>query len=225
MGVEEWGGLLFQEKYNSKAPSGSQNWFPIRFDLKPNLISRVEYTCFSQVTIYLLCFLVPDKLIRGQIISSISRDERDKGHFPTSCCAPGITTLEISGPWGAAMGMKQESAVGGESSKISLPQCTFYKWNANCYVYCNDQLSAVCSISIWGDIFSTNLKFLGGILQHSNFLKLFSYLMLSIEQLTRIEEGMDQINKDMREAEKNLTELNKCCGLCVCPWNRSVKGR
>ncbi|KAL8169476.1 UNVERIFIED_CONTAM: Synaptosomal-associated protein 23 [Gekko kuhli] len=41
------------------------------------------------------------------------------------------------------------------------------------------------------------------------------------EQLTRIEEGMDQINKDMREAEKNLTELNKCCGLCVCPWNRT----
>ncbi|XP_034968211.1 synaptosomal-associated protein 23 [Zootoca vivipara] len=41
------------------------------------------------------------------------------------------------------------------------------------------------------------------------------------EQLTRIEEGMDQINKDMREAEKNLTELNKCCGLCVCPCNRT----
>ena len=40
------------------------------------------------------------------------------------------------------------------------------------------------------------------------------------EQLNRIEEGMDQINKDMREAEKNLTELNKCCGLCVCPCNR-----
>uniref|UniRef100_A0A8C3VR40 Synaptosomal-associated protein 23 n=1 Tax=Catagonus wagneri TaxID=51154 RepID=A0A8C3VR40_9CETA len=37
------------------------------------------------------------------------------------------------------------------------------------------------------------------------------------EQLNRIEEGMDQINKDMREAEKTLTELNKCCGLCVCP--------
>uniref|UniRef100_A0A8C6YXJ1 Synaptosomal-associated protein n=1 Tax=Nothoprocta perdicaria TaxID=30464 RepID=A0A8C6YXJ1_NOTPE len=31
---------------------------------------------------------------------------------------------------------------------------------------------------------------------------------------------MDQINKDMREAEKTLTELNKCCGLCVCPCNR-----
>ncbi|XP_035300726.1 synaptosomal-associated protein 23 isoform X2 [Cricetulus griseus] len=39
------------------------------------------------------------------------------------------------------------------------------------------------------------------------------------EQLNRIEEGMDQINKDMREAEKTLTELNKCCGLCVCPCN------
>lgn len=33
---------------------------------------------------------------------------------------------------------------------------------------------------------------------------------------------MDQINKDMREAEKTLTELNKCCGLCICPCKRSV---
>ncbi|NP_001399557.1 synaptosomal-associated protein 23 isoform d [Mus musculus] len=41
------------------------------------------------------------------------------------------------------------------------------------------------------------------------------------EQLNRIEEGMDQINKDMREAEKTLTELNKCCGLCICPCNRT----
>ncbi|KAG8126119.1 hypothetical protein E2320_021430, partial [Naja naja] len=44
-------------------------------------------------------------------------------------------------------------------------------------------------------------------------------------KLNNIEEGMDQINKDMKEAEKNLTELNKCCGLCVCPCNRSVKSR
>uniref|UniRef100_G3VMI9 Synaptosome associated protein 23 n=1 Tax=Sarcophilus harrisii TaxID=9305 RepID=G3VMI9_SARHA len=42
------------------------------------------------------------------------------------------------------------------------------------------------------------------------------------EKLNRIEEGMDQINKDMRETEKTLTELNKCCGLCVCPWNRLI---
>ncbi|XP_032084896.1 synaptosomal-associated protein 23 [Thamnophis elegans] len=41
------------------------------------------------------------------------------------------------------------------------------------------------------------------------------------EKLNNIEEGMDQINKDMKEAEKNLTELNKCCGLCVCPCNRT----
>nr|KAF6393810.1 synaptosome associated protein 23 [Pipistrellus kuhlii] len=44
------------------------------------------------------------------------------------------------------------------------------------------------------------------------------------EQLNRIEEGMDQINKDMKEAEKTLTELNKCCGLCVCPCNRFSAG-
>ncbi|XP_007435473.1 synaptosomal-associated protein 23 [Python bivittatus] len=41
------------------------------------------------------------------------------------------------------------------------------------------------------------------------------------EKLNHIEEGMDQINKDMKEAERNLTELNKCCGLCVCPCNRT----
>jgi len=37
-----------------------------------------------------------------------------------------------------------------------------------------------------------------------------------IEQLERIEEGLDQINSDMKEAEKNLTDLGKCCGLCTC---------
>lgn len=36
------------------------------------------------------------------------------------------------------------------------------------------------------------------------------------EQLERVEEGLDQINQDMREAEKNLTDLGKCCGLCSC---------
>uniref|UniRef100_A0A8C9NE74 Multifunctional fusion protein n=1 Tax=Serinus canaria TaxID=9135 RepID=A0A8C9NE74_SERCA len=42
----------------------------------------------------------------------------------------------------------------------------------------------------------------------------------SRKQLERIEEGMDQINKDMKEAEKNLTDLGKFCGLCVCPCNK-----
>lgn len=41
------------------------------------------------------------------------------------------------------------------------------------------------------------------------------------EQLDRIDEGMDQINQDMKQAEKNLEGLEKCCGLCVCPWNRA----
>uniref|UniRef100_G3PJH6 Synaptosomal-associated protein n=1 Tax=Gasterosteus aculeatus aculeatus TaxID=481459 RepID=G3PJH6_GASAC len=36
------------------------------------------------------------------------------------------------------------------------------------------------------------------------------------KELERIEEGLDQINSDMKEAEKNLTDLGKCCGLCSC---------
>ncbi|KAL5008473.1 hypothetical protein ScPMuIL_014054 [Solemya velum] len=40
------------------------------------------------------------------------------------------------------------------------------------------------------------------------------------EQMDRIEEGMDQINQDMRDAEKNLQGLEKCCGLCVLPWKK-----
>ncbi|XP_024910795.1 synaptosome associated protein 23.1 isoform X2 [Cynoglossus semilaevis] len=40
------------------------------------------------------------------------------------------------------------------------------------------------------------------------------------EQLSRVEDGMEQINQDMRQAERNLTDLSKCCGLCVCPCNR-----
>ncbi|KAA0711298.1 Synaptosomal-associated protein 23 [Triplophysa tibetana] len=40
------------------------------------------------------------------------------------------------------------------------------------------------------------------------------------EQLRRVDQGMDQINQDMRQAEKNITDLSKCCGLCVCPCDR-----
>ncbi|TSO67441.1 Synaptosomal-associated protein 23 [Bagarius yarrelli] len=40
------------------------------------------------------------------------------------------------------------------------------------------------------------------------------------EQLQHVEKGMDQINQDMKHAEKNLTDLSKCCGLCVCPCDR-----
>uniref|UniRef100_A0A8D3AEA3 Multifunctional fusion protein n=1 Tax=Scophthalmus maximus TaxID=52904 RepID=A0A8D3AEA3_SCOMX len=54
----------------------------------------------------------------------------------------------------------------------------------------------------------------------------FTLLMpLSLpEQLDRrIEEGMDQINKDMKDAEKNLNNLGQFCGLCSCPCNK-IKG-
>jgi len=40
------------------------------------------------------------------------------------------------------------------------------------------------------------------------------------EQLDRIEEGMDKINADMKDAEKSLEGLEKCCGLCVLPWKK-----
>ncbi|XP_035236674.1 synaptosomal-associated protein 23-like isoform X2 [Anguilla anguilla] len=40
------------------------------------------------------------------------------------------------------------------------------------------------------------------------------------EQLQRVEEGMDKINEDMKQAERNLTDLSKCCGMCVCPCDR-----
>ncbi|MEQ2240114.1 Synaptosomal-associated protein 25 [Ilyodon furcidens] len=36
------------------------------------------------------------------------------------------------------------------------------------------------------------------------------------EQIDRIERDLDRINSDMKEAEKNLTDLGKCCGLCSC---------
>jgi synaptosomal-associated protein 25 len=41
------------------------------------------------------------------------------------------------------------------------------------------------------------------------------------EQLDRIEEGADRINKEMKEAEKNLEGLEQCCGLCVLPWQKT----
>uniref|UniRef100_A0A3Q2R219 t-SNARE coiled-coil homology domain-containing protein n=1 Tax=Fundulus heteroclitus TaxID=8078 RepID=A0A3Q2R219_FUNHE len=39
-------------------------------------------------------------------------------------------------------------------------------------------------------------------------------------QLDRVEEGMNHINQDMKEAEKNLKDLGKCCGLFICPCNK-----
>ncbi|XP_065080957.1 synaptosomal-associated protein 25 isoform X3 [Ochlerotatus camptorhynchus] len=52
--------------------------------------------------------------------------------------------------------------------------------------------------------------------------KTTNMLNMQGEQLDRIEEGMDQINADMREAEKNLSGMEKCCGICVLPCNKSA---
>lgn len=43
---------------------------------------------------------------------------------------------------------------------------------------------------------------------------------LFTEQLDHIEQGMIQINEDMKEAEKNLQGMEKCCGLCVLPCKK-----
>jgi synaptosomal-associated protein 25 len=40
------------------------------------------------------------------------------------------------------------------------------------------------------------------------------------EQLERVEQGLDTINTDMKEAEEHLQGMEKCCGLCVLPWNK-----
>jgi hypothetical protein len=37
------------------------------------------------------------------------------------------------------------------------------------------------------------------------------------EQLRRIEQNLDGINANTAKAEKELTQMEKCCGLCLCP--------
>eukprot|EP01134_Creolimax_fragrantissima_P001289 CFRG1289T1 len=39
-------------------------------------------------------------------------------------------------------------------------------------------------------------------------------------QLDNVERDLDKINADMRQGEKHLSEMEKFCGLCVCPWNK-----
>lgn len=31
---------------------------------------------------------------------------------------------------------------------------------------------------------------------------------------------MDNIREDLREAQRDLDEIDKCCGLCVLPWRK-----
>ena len=36
------------------------------------------------------------------------------------------------------------------------------------------------------------------------------------EQLDNVERRLDEINVDLKQTDKNLTELEKCCGCCTC---------
>ncbi|KAF8567058.1 Synaptosomal-associated protein 25, partial [Paragonimus westermani] len=46
---------------------------------------------------------------------------------------------------------------------------------------------------------------------------------LPVDQLRRVDGHMDVIHTDIQQAERNLEEMDKCCGLCVLPWKRSKK--
>ena len=37
----------------------------------------------------------------------------------------------------------------------------------------------------------------------------------------RAEDGLDKINEDMKEAEKNLNQMDKICGIFTCPCGRN----
>ena len=43
------------------------------------------------------------------------------------------------------------------------------------------------------------------------------------EQLERIDRHLDDINDDLTHAERNIRELQKCCGCCVCPCSGGIK--
>jgi len=58
---------------------------------------------------------------------------------------------------------------------------------------------------------------------HDSGAKTMEALHEQGEALDRIEGGLDKINADMKQAEKHLTGMEKWCGLCVCPWNRTKK--
>jgi hypothetical protein len=64
--------------------------------------------------------------------------------------------------------------------------------------------------------FASTISLHGALWTRVTKIRYFPYL----EQLDRIEEGMDQINADMKEAEKNLSGMEKCCGICVLPCNK-----
>jgi len=45
-------------------------------------------------------------------------------------------------------------------------------------------------------------------------------MSVGLEQLDRIEDGMNQINQEMKHAEKDLDNMEKCCGIFYIPWKK-----
>ena len=43
------------------------------------------------------------------------------------------------------------------------------------------------------------------------------------EQLDNIDRRLDEVNSDIKEADRNLREIEKCCGCCFCPGSRPKK--
>ena len=40
------------------------------------------------------------------------------------------------------------------------------------------------------------------------------------EQLDNVERRIDEMNTDLKDADQNLREIEKCCGCCFCPGTR-----
>ncbi|OQV19820.1 putative Synaptosomal-associated protein 23 [Hypsibius exemplaris] len=61
-----------------------------------------------------------------------------------------------------------------------------------------------------------------GLLEESQTVgaKTMENLYRQGEQLDKVEDHLDTMNQDLREAERNMEQMEKCCGLCVCPWRK-----
>ncbi|CAB1330539.1 unnamed protein product [Coregonus sp. 'balchen'] len=55
------------------------------------------------------------------------------------------------------------------------------------------------------------------------FISLLSLPLSSPEQLDRFEDGMNKVNQDLKEAEKEMKGLGQCCGQ-LCPCVAKIKG-
>ena len=73
-----------------------------------------------------------------------------------------------------------------------------------------------------GPFFLKDLSRIKGTNYHTLLCTFNCFCGLCVEQLDNIEEGLDTLHADMKEAESALTDLNKCCGLFTLPWDKSV---